>query len=306
MKEWFLSSELIGLNGMPNKIGSIPVRANRENWKSRKSKTGGRSFEYHISNFPNEVQHQLYCQEYGPISIKEWKIEMMIFHSGAVDAEDISAIKKAAEANEDIILPEGLPSYLELYYSLSQEINTPADIIQLWDKNGTLAENVKLARVKMAKKSEAKDNFNQDNSSSFEHSISLDFYDIDVSAGPGTLALQEHTSDPITFNKDFLTNSLEVLPEDVFLMPVRGDSMVPTLKNQAIIMVKKIDLFSSDGIYVFRFDSQLMVKRLQFSKTGLTVVSDNPTYKEWELTREEAETEDFEIIGEVIWSGQRM
>ena len=45
---------------------------------------------------------------------------------------------------------------------------------------------------------------------------------------------------------------------------------------------------------------------MQFTKTGLTVVSDNTSYKEWELTRDELSTEDFEIIGEVVWSGQRM
>ena len=90
-------------------------------------------------------------------------------------------------------------------------------------------------------------------------------------------------------------------------MPVKGDSMVPTLKNQALVMVNQIAEFSGDGIYVFRFDGQLMVKRLQFTKRGLNVVSDNSTaYPSWELSRAELKTEDFEIIGEVVWSGQRM
>ncbi len=71
-------------------------------------------------------------------------------------------------------------------------------------------------------------------------------------------------------------------------------------------MVNRVTDFSGDGVYMFRFDSQLMVKRLQLTKTGLNVVSDNSTYKEWELTRNELATEDFEIIGEVVWSGQRM
>ncbi|MDH5937596.1 hypothetical protein [Vibrio splendidus] len=34
--------------------------------------------------------------------------------------------------------------------------------------------------------------------------------------------------------------------------------MTPTLKNQALIMVNRIEDFASDGIYVFRFDGQLM------------------------------------------------
>ncbi len=49
-----------------------------------------------------------------------------------------------------------------------------------------------------------------------------------------------------------------------------------------------------------------MVKRLQFTKSDLSVVSNNTTYEPWELTKNEMTTVDFEIIGEVVWSGQRV
>lgn len=139
-----------------------------------------------------------------------------------------------------------------------------------------------------------------------ENQIALDFYDVEVSAGHGALVIKEDQSDCITFSRQFIDNVIGVNTKNVFMMPVRGDSMAPTLKNQALVMVNRIEEFSGDGVYVFRFDGQLMVKRLQFSKAGLTVVSDNTNYKEWELTRKELATEDFEIIGEVVWSGQRM
>ncbi|WP_281167245.1 S24 family peptidase [Psychromonas ossibalaenae] len=60
---------------------------------------------------------------------------------------------------------------------------------------------------------------------------------------------------------------LGVNAKDTFMIPVKGDCMYPTLKNQAIVMVNRIQDFSGDGIYVFRFNNRLMVKRLQFSKT---------------------------------------
>lgn len=82
--------------------------------------------------------------------------------------------------------------------------------------------------------------------------------------------------------------------------------MEPTLKNGCLVMVNKVDQFTGDGVYVFRFDGQLMVKRLQFTKHGLVVVSDNPTYEPWELSKEEICSNDFEVIGEVVWMGQRM
>ncbi|GEK15191.1 transcriptional regulator [Aliivibrio fischeri] len=136
--------------------------------------------------------------------------------------------------------------------------------------------------------------------------IELDFYDVEVSAGSGALVVQENQPEGIAFSRNFITNEIGVRPNNIFLMPVRGDSMTPTLQNQAVIMVNRIEEFTGDGIYVFRFDGQLMVKRLQFTKAGLSIVSDNETYEKWELTRKEMTTFDFEIIGEVVWAGQKV
>ncbi len=136
--------------------------------------------------------------------------------------------------------------------------------------------------------------------------ITLDVYEQTVSAGSGALVVSEEKSQDIVFSESFIYNDIGVNPADVFLMSVKGDSMYPTLRNGALVMVNKVDQFTGDSIYVFRYDGQLMVKRLQFSKDGLTVVSDNDTYKEWSLTKTEINSNDFEIIGEVVWSGQRM
>ena len=136
--------------------------------------------------------------------------------------------------------------------------------------------------------------------------ITLDVYEQQVSAGTGALVVSEEKSNDIVFSEAFISNELGVNPANIFLMPVKGDSMYPTLRNGALVMVNRVEQFTGDSIYVFRYDGQLMVKRLQFSKDGLTVVSDNDTYKEWNLTKSEISSNDFEIIGEVVWSGQRM
>lgn len=136
--------------------------------------------------------------------------------------------------------------------------------------------------------------------------IELKFYDFEASAGHGTLVESEETPTGIVFSEKFLRQDLGYNPENVFMMPIRGDSMSPTLQSQSIVMVKRADKFSTDGIYVFRFDGNLMVKRLQFLPDGIRVVSDNTAYEPWEMTKEELEHKDFQIIGEVVWSGQRM
>lgn len=136
--------------------------------------------------------------------------------------------------------------------------------------------------------------------------IELSFFDIEVSAGHGTLVEKEEESQAMVFSENFLRNELGYNPNNIFLMPVRGDSMNPTLKNQSIVMVNRVDGFSTDGVYVFRYDSRLMVKRLQFLPHGIKVVSDNPAYEAWEISKKDLGSADFKIIGEVVWSGQRM
>ncbi|SBO12968.1 HTH-type transcriptional regulator PrtR [Vibrio mediterranei] len=136
--------------------------------------------------------------------------------------------------------------------------------------------------------------------------LELKYFDIEVSAGHGTLVEKEEESCAMVFSERFIRQELGFNPNNIFLMPVRGDSMTPTLKNQSIVMVNRLDGFSNDGIYVFRYDGRLMVKRLQFLPNGIKVVSDNTAYEPWELGKEDIKSADFEIIGEVVWSGQRM
>ncbi|CAK4070761.1 S24 family peptidase [Vibrio sp. 16] len=136
--------------------------------------------------------------------------------------------------------------------------------------------------------------------------LELKFYDVEVSAGHGALVEKEEESSAMVFSEKFIRQELGFNPNNIFLMPVRGDSMSPTLKNQSIVMVNRVDGFSNDGIYVFRFDGRLMVKRIQFLPQGIKVVSDNSAYEPWELSKSDIQSADFEIIGEVVWSGQRM
>ncbi|HBV77627.1 MULTISPECIES: helix-turn-helix domain-containing protein [Vibrio] len=59
MKEWFLSTELVDIRGVPNSPSGIAQQARRHDWKTRKAKGNGRALEYHISNFNKDVIAQL-------------------------------------------------------------------------------------------------------------------------------------------------------------------------------------------------------------------------------------------------------
>ncbi|OCH32988.1 transcriptional regulator [Aliivibrio fischeri] len=198
---------------------------------------------------------------------------------------------------DELKILTGTSKIIELANALGVARNT----IQNWRTRGKIPERILIKAQQVADGGVNHSVINNENKY-----IELDFYDVEVSAGSGSLVVQEKQPEGIAFSHTFITNDIGVKPNNIFLMPVRGDSMIPTLQNQALIMVNRIEDFTGDGIYVFRFDGQLMVKRLQFTKTGLSIVSDNQTYKPWELTRKEMITFDFEIIGEVVWAGQKV
>jgi phage repressor protein C with HTH and peptisase S24 domain len=74
----------------------------------------------------------------------------------------------------------------------------------------------------------------------------------------------------------------------VKLINVRGDSMEGTIEPGDLIFVDvSVPFFDGDGIYVFDFNGDMFVKRLQKVKSELYVISDNPRYKEWTISAEE-------------------
>lgn len=136
--------------------------------------------------------------------------------------------------------------------------------------------------------------------------INLTYYDVEASAGHGTL-VEVETATELSFAERYLRDELHVNPSEVFTMRARGDSMYPTLKDGSLMIVKRIDEFLGDGIYVFRVNGQLMVKRLQIQPTKIIFKSDNEQfYDAWELTYQEIESIDFEVVGRTIWGGGKL
>jgi phage repressor protein C with HTH and peptisase S24 domain len=137
--------------------------------------------------------------------------------------------------------------------------------------------------------------------------VNLPFYEVRASAGDGALVEAEEQTHLISFEPEWLDKEIGVNPKEVFLMLVDGDSMYPTLKNGAMIMVNRNFNGLSDGIYVMRHDHNLLVKRLQLLPGGIIKVkSDNNMYEPWEINKEHLNGTDIELIGRVVWSGQRM
>ncbi|MGR5093750.1 helix-turn-helix domain-containing protein [Vibrio maritimus] len=105
MKDWFLSTELLGIDGMPNSLTGIGQKARRNNWLSRKASGKGRSMEYHISNFHFDVQKELYEKYASKSDIehlgREFTVETKAFFSSMADEEINTRLQLEAGVYDD-------------------------------------------------------------------------------------------------------------------------------------------------------------------------------------------------------------
>lgn len=119
----------------------------------------------------------------------------------------------------------------------------------------------------------------------------VDVLDVSASAGDGAPSKEVvEVIRSIEYEPDHAKTIFGNIPQNsVKLINVRGDSMQGTIEPGDLIFVDvRVNYFDGDGIYVFDFNGDTYVKRLQKVKSELYVISDNPKYKEWAITPDEA------------------
>lgn len=133
------------------------------------------------------------------------------------------------------------------------------------------------------------------------NTVRIDILDVEASAGNGAYlspteqGLLSQEFDLTFFRQQFGRADAKHLK----LITVKGDSMSPTLESGDLLYVDiSENYFAADGLYVFTFDGQTFIKRLQKVGKEMLVISDNPTYKEWTFTQDD----DVFIHGRVIFS----
>ncbi|MFC3394339.1 DNA-binding protein [Brenneria rubrifaciens] len=66
-KEWFSTSELVGIGGLPKSPQGLNKRARDDGWEKRRRKgVQGRGVEYSIRSLPDEVKSSLIMKERMP------------------------------------------------------------------------------------------------------------------------------------------------------------------------------------------------------------------------------------------------
>lgn len=127
-------------------------------------------------------------------------------------------------------------------------------------------------------------------------------YDIKASAGNGSPVHDELVIGRFAFRRSWLSRK-GLNPQSLAVVTARGDSMEPTVRDGDILLIdRKIDRVTTDGIYLIERDNDLYCKRLQRRfEGGLTIMSDNPRYEAQHLAGEASDA--LHVAGRVIWIG---
>lgn len=120
-----------------------------------------------------------------------------------------------------------------------------------------------------------------------------------LSAGTGALNDQQtYDGDVLYLSRKFLRER-NILPDKVFSISVKGDSMEPRFYEGDTVFIDTDDVNVVDGrVYAVSYLGQDYIKKLSRAPTGgFMVISENNIYKIFE-----ASTEDIIIFGRVIAS----
>lgn len=131
-------------------------------------------------------------------------------------------------------------------------------------------------------------------------------YNIDVSAGHGSMPDDEESHLVIAFRKYWIINYLNANPKDLSVLRIKGDSMQGVLNNGDNILINRRKNKPQDGLYVLRIDGSLFAKRLQILPDNkLLIKSANKEYESFTVDLK-TPPDDFKIIGSIEWFGRQI
>ncbi|MCL2566468.1 MAG: LexA family transcriptional regulator [Alphaproteobacteria bacterium] len=146
---------------------------------------------------------------------------------------------------------------------------------------------------------ESKELTNNDNN----NIVYLPLCEYRLSAGKGILqinnSINKEDYSMIPVKKELLEKLTLTNHANLQLLPISGDSMEPTLKdNDLAILDKSVnELSEHGGIYAFDYNGESYLKRVQKTPDKLVIISDNAKYPTW--TIKIPPEHEFKILGKV-------
>jgi phage repressor protein C with HTH and peptisase S24 domain len=121
---------------------------------------------------------------------------------------------------------------------------------------------------------------------------------VEAACGNGVFVDEEIATAVFSATRQWFRRELGRNPEQMCLIKARGDSMADTIMPEELVFVDhSCAQESADGIWVFRHQDNLFIKRLQFLPDWQVAVnSDNPRYQNYIIDQKT----DFRLLGQVI------
>ncbi len=130
----------------------------------------------------------------------------------------------------------------------------------------------------------------------------IPFYDIQASAGQGLFtdgatAPTKH----LAFRKRWV-QAKGLQADKLIALLTKGDSMEPTIKNGAVIIIDTRQIQPTDGnLYVIRIDEELYIKRVQLIPQGIRLISDNKAiYAPLDIKWADYTDDQLQVCGQLI------
>ncbi|RVU20658.1 S24 family peptidase [Methylobacterium oryzihabitans] len=123
---------------------------------------------------------------------------------------------------------------------------------------------------------------------------------VEALAGRGAVPPDDETAGTIALKEGFL-RGLGVQPRNAHVLPIRGDSMYPTLKSGDVVIVDTsvIDVLE-EGLYTLVIGGMVRAKRLQpLAGGGVRVISDNKAEGYADEVVSRADLDGLRIVGRI-------
>ena len=144
-------------------------------------------------------------------------------------------------------------------------------------------------------------------SSSINDFVLVPRYNIESSAGSGSVIHSEQLVDHLAFKASWVSKELGTDPKYLLLIHSIGDAMEPTFRSGDLLLVDRNKArMKGDGIYLINFDDGLIVKRLEWMMDGTVVIRGDNTNVSREQKLTYIEMEKLHLLGRVVWVGGKV
>ena len=124
-----------------------------------------------------------------------------------------------------------------------------------------------------------------------------------LSAGTGSLEVSDAREGGYAFRSDFLRRKGN--PRRMVLMRVSGDSMVPEIYDNDVVLLDQGQKEITPGrLYAVGFEDAIYIKRVDKLTGKIILHSAKPAYPPLSLDLRGDGADQFRVIGRVLWSGR--